>query len=246
MRLAEPADVRNAFNAGVIAELTECFAQLGAGAGIRAVMLGGRGSVFCAGADLEWMHGAAKMSEEENYADALRLAGMLAAVDACPVPVVCRVQRAAMGGALGLMACCDTVICTSDCRFAFGEVRLGISPATIAPYIVNRIGAGDARDLFLSGERFTPERAFAIGLVHAVVEPDELDDVVEAKLSELLMAGPEAARASKALLRSMARNVTPELHEQTARLIAQLRVSAEGQEGLEAFLQKRPPAWQED
>jgi methylglutaconyl-CoA hydratase len=236
-------EVRNAFTPTMIAALRECFTGPACASSVRVVLLGGEGGVFCAGADLEWMQASARMSTQENYTDALGLAQMLAALDACPCPVVCRVQRAAVGGALGLMACCDSVICTSDSVFAFGEVRLGISPATIAPYVINKIGPSHARDLFLSGERFNAERAFSMGLVHAIVKPGELDEVIESKIDELLLAGPSAARATKALVRNLSPQLAPAMQEQTAQLIADLRVSAEGQEGLAAFLSKRDPTW---
>lgn len=238
-------EVRNAFNPQLIAELTAVFNSLGAEDGTRAVALGGRGKVFCAGADLTWMREMAGYTREENLADARRLADMLAALDGCACPLVGRVQRGAMGGALGLMACCDSVICTDDALFAFSEVRLGISPATIAPYVISKVGAAHARDLFLSGERFSAGRALSTGLVHRVVPVDELDAAVEEKLGELLQAGPHAAAATKALIRDVAPALTPHLREQTAQLIAELRASAEGQAGLSAFLAKRQPPWQE-
>jgi methylglutaconyl-CoA hydratase len=237
--------VRNALNPELITELTQCFTGPALAANVRVVVLGGRGAVFCAGADLAWMQAACTMEQSENYADAQRLTALLAALGSVPCPVICRVQKAALGGALGLLACCDSVICSRDAVFAFSEVRLGLSPATIAPYVMAKIGQSHTRDLFLSGERFTAEHAFATGLVHAIVQPDELDDVVEAKVEELLMAGPLAARATKALLLGLAPRVTPEIAQQTEQLIADLRVSSEGQEGLAAFLQKRPPAWAE-
>jgi methylglutaconyl-CoA hydratase len=237
-------DSRNAFTPSLITQLQQCFTGPACDSAVRVVVLGGEGSVFCAGADIEWMRAAASMTAEQNLVDALALAQMLAALEACPCPVVCRVQRAAIGGALGLMACCDSVICTADSKFAFGEVRLGISPATIAPYVINKIGPGNARDLFLSGELFTAERAFAMGLVHAIVQPDELDEVVDSKVDELLLAGPMATRATKALIRSLQAQLSPAMQQQTAELIADLRVSPEGQEGLAAFSQKRVPSWQ--
>ena len=243
--LDRPA-VRNAFNAELVSELTSCFRSISAGGSIRAVVLGGRGGVFCAGADLNWMRETADYDEQENYADALRLADMLAAVHNCPCPVVCRVQKAAMGGALGLMACCDSVICTDNSVLAFSEVRLGISPATIAPYVIAKIGVSHARDLFLSGQRFSARHALNIGLVHRLTPPEQLDEAVGDKLSELLLAGPRAASATKSLLLDLAGAHTPQVREQTAQLIAALRTSEEGQEGLRAFLEKNRPAWQEE
>jgi methylglutaconyl-CoA hydratase len=235
-------EVRNAFNADVIAELTSAF-RIISRRNCRIVLLGGRGKVFCAGADLNWMRAMAAYSEEQNLADALALADMLEAVDSCPWPVVARVQRAAFGGALGLLACCDSVICGDDALFAFSEVRLGISPATISPYVVAKIGASGARDLFLSGEKFNADRALRIGLVHQVAPADRLDKAVDSKLGELLRAGPQAAMETKKLVRSLTATVDSELRHTTAALIARLRVSAEGQEGLGAFLEKTKPGW---
>ncbi len=236
-------DVRNAFNPVLIEELRVAMESVGSDDAVRAVVLGGRGKVFCAGADLGWMRDMAGYTRDENEADARRLAEMLEALDSCPVPVVGRVQRAAYGGAVGLLACCDSVVCTDDCTFALSEVRLGISPATIAPYVIAKIGGTGARDLFLSGEPFDAARALRLGLVHQVVPATELDDAVDRKLARLRKAGPQAARETKALVRSMTALADEARREQTAALIARLRVSSEGQEGLGAFLEKRQPGW---
>ena len=238
------AEVRNAFNENLIAELTQVFSSIPADA--RVAILGGRGEVFCAGADLQYMKRLGEMGREENMQDARALADMLAAVNACPVPLVGRMQKAAFGGAIGLLACCDSVICTDDSTFAFSEVRLGISPATVAPYVIAKIGESAARDLFLSGEKWDAQRALAMGLVHQVAPPEELDAAVDAKVRELLKAGPQAARATKRLIREVAGSVAAELREATARLIADLRSSAEGREGLSAFIQKRKPSWMDN
>lgn len=235
-------DVRNAFNAAVIADLTSAFNSIDSKT-CRVALLGGRGKVFCAGADLHWMRDMAGFSEKQNLADALALAEMLEAVDSCTVPVLARVQRAAFGGALGLLACCDSVICELDTLFAFSEVRLGISPATISPYVINKIGASYARDLFFSGETFSAERALQAGLVHQAVPAERLDEAVDRKLGSLLKAGPQAAMATKKLVRSLTTSVNGELRRSTAALIARLRVSPEGQEGLGAFLEKRQASW---
>jgi methylglutaconyl-CoA hydratase len=236
-------ELRNAFNAELIGELADCFGAIGAGGDTRVVVLGGRGPVFCSGADLHWMQEMVRYSEAENQADALRLAQMLAALDGCACPVLGRVQKAAFGGALGLLACCDSVIATSDAQFGFPEVRLGIAPATIAPYVVSKIGVSNARDLFLSGETFGAEHARRIGLVHQVVEPADLDAAVSAKLTELLKAGPLAAAETKKLIRQVSGADLAAYQESTARLIAALRVSEEGQDGLKAALDKRKPSW---
>ncbi|MBN2083012.1 enoyl-CoA hydratase/isomerase family protein [bacterium] len=236
-------DIRNAFNPQMIAELTEAFRAIEPDTALRAVVLAGRGKVFCAGADLNWMQEMARYTQQQNLADALDLADMLAAIDACPVPLVARVQKAAFGGALGLIACCDSVIATADSRFAFSEVRLGISPATIAPYVFNKIGAAGTRDLFLSGEVFSADQALRCSLIHALVEESDLDAALNAKLADLLKAGPVAARRTKQLIKLLSGRVSGDLRQQTAELIAELRTSKEGQEGLGAFLAKRDPNW---
>lgn len=236
--------VRNAINPRLIAELCNCFGQLSASPP-RVVLLGGHGKYFCAGADLEWMQSMTAFSAEENLADAQRLADAFEALDACPCPVVARVQGGAFGGGAGLLACCDSVIAADDSQFSLAEVRFGLSPATIAPYLVSRIGIGRARDLLLSGERFSAAQAELIGLVHFRVPARELDSAVEGKVEELLQAGPQAAIATKRLLRRIAPASSPEIRAECAQLIADLRVSAEGQEGVSAFLARRNPAWQE-
>lgn len=237
------AELRNAFNADLIGELSACLAGLAQEEGLRALVLGGRGDVFCAGADLDYMRTVADIGEAANYRDAMELAEMLAALDAFPCPVVARVQGAAMGGGVGLVACCDIAVCTSDVRLGFSEVRLGLSPATIAPYVVGKIGATHARHLFLTGERFDAEQALAYGLVHRIVEPEQLDSAVEAVVADLMSGGPQAARATKRLLRTLGGIRDAATQAMTARLIAELRASQEGQEGIAAFLDRRAPSW---
>lgn len=229
--LARP-ERRNAFDAALIAELTEAFADVG---DARAVVLAGDGPAFCAGADVEWQRASIDLSYDENVADALRLYRMLEAIDACPPPVVARVQGYALGGGSGLVACADVVIAAPDAVFGFSEVRLGIAPAVISPFVLRRIEAGAARRYFLTGEPFRAETALRIGLVHELAE--NLDAVVEDVLADVLAGGPEAVRAAKRLVRER-----PE-GEETARIAAERRTSAEGQEGLRAFLEKRSPAW---
>jgi len=237
-------EVRNAFNPILIAELKHAFDEIKEDTTIRAIVLAGVGKAFCAGADLNWMREMANYTHGENFADARDLAGMLSAIDTCPVPVVARVQRAAFGGALGLIACCDSVVASDDCVFAFSEVRLGISPATIAPFVIAKVGASNARDLFLSGERFNVQRALRMGLVHTVVSTDELDHAVQSKLDELLMAAPEATIRTKRLVLHLSSLSNIDTTRITAELIARLRAAPEGQEGLSAFLEKRKPYWQ--
>jgi methylglutaconyl-CoA hydratase len=224
---------RNAFDAELIRELKEAFADVG---GARAVVLAGEGESFCAGADVDWQRASIDLSLEENVQDALRLHEMLATIDACPAPVVARVQGYALGGGSGLVCCADVVIAAADATFGFTEVRLGIIPAVISPFVFAKIGNGAARRFFLTGERFDAATALRIGLVHEVT--DELDDAVERVIGEILKSGPEATRAAKRLVRER-----PEQGEELARIAADLRAGDEGQEGLRAFLEKRGATW---
>jgi methylglutaconyl-CoA hydratase len=241
-------EVRNAFNAQLIAELRAVFESFSAESPdrLRGVVLAGAGSVFCAGADVEWMHSAIGLGVEGNKRDAAALHTMLAAVDACPVPVIARVQGAALGGGMGLCAVSDVVIATADATFGFTETKLGIIPAVISPFVLAKVGESHARALFPTGQRFDADRAMRIGLVHEVVPDDAaLDARVAELVAELRSAGPTAARAAKALVREL-RTLSPdEARGHTIRHIAQQRTSPEGQEGLGAFLEKRPPSWSE-
>ena len=223
---------RNAFDAALIGELTEAFADVG---DARAVLLAGDGESFCAGADVDWQRSAIDLSYEENVEDALRLYRMLETIDACPAPVVGRVQGYALGGGSGLVCCTDVAVAAPDAVFGFSEVKLGIAPAVISPFVFPRIGTAAARRFFLTGERFDAETALRIGLVDEVAQ--ELDAAIERVAGELLSAGPEATRAAKQLIRERPGG------EEAARLAAKLRTSPEGQEGLRAFLDKRPAAW---
>lgn len=235
-------EVHNAFNEDVIAQLHAAFAALAGDAAVRAVVLAGEGRSFSAGADLDWMRRAAAFSESENARDAAALAAMLDAVAAFPRPVIARVQGAAFGGGAGLAAAADIAIAGESARFAFTEVRLGIVPATIARHVVRRIGAGQALALFLTGERIDAARAHAIGLVHRVAADDALDTAVRETLDALLAGGPEAQRAVKGLVRRVA-GEDAALDAYAAGLIASVRASDEGREGIAAFLEKRPPRW---
>jgi methylglutaconyl-CoA hydratase len=226
--IAKP-ERRNAFDAALIAELTDAFADVG---DARSVVLAGDGPSFCAGADVEWQRASIDLSYEENVEDAMRLYRMLEAVDGCPVPVVARVQGFALGGGSGLVACCDIVVAAPDAIFGFTEVRLGIIPAVISPFVLPRIGPGAARRYFLTGERFGADVGLRIGLVHEVAE--DLDNAVGSVVGELFAAGPAAVRAAKRLVRERP------LGEATAHVAAGLRTSPEGQEGLRAFLERRP------
>ena len=243
--LARP-DVRNAFNAELISGLTDVFTALAhePADALRAVVLTGDGPVFCAGADVAWLRAAAGMSLEDNEADAGRLATMLETIDTCPVPVVARVQGAALGGGTGLCAVSDIVLATADATFGFTETRLGILPAVIGPYALAKVGESQARALFLPGSRFDASRAREIGLVHEVVADEAaLDTRVAELVEELLAAGPTAVREAKALIHRLRGQPGPQARALTVAAIARQRTSPEGQEGLSAFLDKRDPAW---
>ncbi len=237
-------DRRNAFDADLIAAVSETFASLAADEALRAVVLAGRGASFCAGGDLEWMRASGELEREQNVADAERLAAMFAAVDACPVPVVARVHGAALGGGTGLACCCDVVLAREDARFGFTEVRLGLIPATIAPFALARIGRSQARALFLTGELFSADHALAIGLVHEVHADDTaLDVAVERVLAALLRGGPAAVRAAKALIADLRDGDPAAQALRAAEAIAARRASPEGREGIAAFLERREPRW---
>jgi methylglutaconyl-CoA hydratase len=240
-------DVHNAFDASLIADLRTTFAGLSreTPSDLRAVVLAGAGPSFCAGADLAWMRAALALDVEGNEQDAMAMAEMFEAIDACPAPLVARVHGAALGGGMGLCAVSDVVIAESGTRFGFTETRLGILPAVISPFVVAKIGETHARALFPGGRRFDAVRAQRIGLVHEVVEGDlALDAAVDAAVADLLAAGPTAARAAKAIVREVRGLGHGAAKWHTARVIARQRVSAEAQEGFRAFSDKRPPAWQ--
>ena len=228
--LARP-ERRNAFDASLIAELTEAFADVD---DARAVVLSGEGPSFCAGADVEWQRASIDLSYDENVEDAMRLYRMLEAIDSCPAPVVCRVHGYALGGGSGLVACADIAVAASDAVFGFTEVRLGIIPAVISPFVLPKIGPA-ARRYFLTGEHFGASEALRIGLVSEVAEDSEA--AVEAIADALLAGGPEAVREAKLLAREQPQGM------ETARIAAARRTSAEGQDGLRAFLDKRAPRW---
>ncbi len=231
--IAKP-ERRNAFDAALIAELHETFSAIEDD--VRVVVLAGDGPSFSAGADVEWQRSSIDLSFEENVEDALRLYRMLEAVDSCPAPVVARVQGYALGGGSGLAACADIVVASPGAIFGFTEVRLGIIPAVISPFVFAKIGAGHARHLFLTGKRFDAETALRIGLAHEIA--DELEEAVERVVGELLKSGPQATRAAKRLAREQ-----PSSGEELARLAAALRSGDEGQAGLRAFLEKRAAPW---
>jgi len=242
-------EVRNAFNAELIATLAwtfEAFAEE-APEGLRAVVLAGTGGVFCAGADIEWQRSSIGLSLEDNEADAGRLQEMLVAIDECPVPVIAAVQGAALGGGMALCCVADVTLATTDATFGFTEVKLGLMPAVISPFVLPRIGEGAARAHFLTGERFGSAEALRIGLVSELVADQAgLDARVAALVAEILSAGPEAARNAKAVILDQRGISRGEALAHTVRQAARQRVSAEGQEGLTAFLEKRPASWREE
>lgn len=236
-------DVRNAFNAELIQELLAWAEGLSQDRSFRAVVVSGAGPVFCAGADLTWMAQMAGYTREENVRDATIAARMFAALNGLPVPLIARVHGAALGGGAGLAAVCDVVVAEENASFGFTEVKLGIIPAVIAPYALAKIGESAARELFLTGTRFGAVRAREIGLVHSIVPHGQLDAAVDAFVNEFLSAGPEAIAAAKALIRRIVSPANEDLIRLTAEAIADRRASAEGQEGLGAFLDKRTPRW---
>jgi methylglutaconyl-CoA hydratase len=239
-------DVHNAFNAELIAELTAALVRAGADPEVRAVVLAAEGKSFSAGADLNWMRAMAAFGEAENQADALKLADLMRTLAYLPKPTIARIQGSAFGGGVGLIACCDVALANSEAKFGLTESKLGLVPAVISPYVVAAIGARHARRWFQSGALFDAPHALAMNLIHEIVPADELDAAVERELDALLKAGPTAMLVAKRLVEGIFGRDEPaqrKLDEQTAALIARLRVSLEGQEGLTAFLEKRPPNW---
>jgi methylglutaconyl-CoA hydratase len=236
-------EARNAFNEELIEELTKCFVAISHDSEVRVVVLTGAGSAFCAGADLHWMKKMARYSKEENYADARQLDQMFYTIDICPKPVVAKVNGAAMAGGIGLVAVSDLVVAIKDAMFGFTEVKLGLVPAVVSPYVLRKTGLSQMRELFLIGERFSASRAKEIGLVYHVVEAGSLDQQVAQFVEGILENGPAAQAACKAWIHILAESTLEKAREQSTRLIAELRVSSEGQEGLGALLEKRKPAW---
>ena len=236
-------EVRNAFNEQLIAELTAWAVSVRAEGSARVAVLAGAGKAFCAGADLSWMSKMVAYSRDENVRDARAMADMFAALDRLPIPLIGRVHGAALGGGVGLAAVCDIVVAAEDAIFGFTEVKLGIIPAVISPYALAKIGRSAARELFLTGARFSATRAREIGLVHAVGDEAELDRMVAKYVNDLLTSAPQAVAAAKALIADVAPRSQTDATEITVNAIADRRVSAEGQDGMRAFLDKRPPSW---
>jgi len=237
-------EVRNAFNETMIAELTVVFRALEHRDDVRAIVLAANGKAFCAGADLNWMKKMASYSDDENRADALRLADMLTAIYRCSKPVIARVNGDAYAGGMGLISVCDIVVAVESARFCLSEARLGLIPATIAPYVIRALGERAARRYFVTAEQFDCATALRLGLVSEAVAEDKLDDTVLQLAAILCSNGPQAVRACKRLVQDVAgREIDTELIEDTAERIAQARASAEGREGVASFLDKRAPTW---
>lgn len=237
-------DKRNAFDADIIRALTGAVKQASEDPACRVIVLAGDGKHFSAGADLNWMKHTATLSADENREDARALAGMLKAIDLSPKPTIARVQGAAFGGAVGLVSACDIAIASDDARFCLSEVRLGLAPAAIGPYVIRVLGARQARRYFLTAEEISATRAVDLGLVHETVTAESLDDTVNRLVDRLLKNSPQALGACKELIARTGHNQPDEeLIRYTADLIAHLRTSDEGQEGLSAFLEKRAPSW---
>jgi len=236
-------DVRNAFNEELIAELTTWATIAGEDSTLRAVVLSGEGKTFCAGADITWMAKTVEFSEDENMRDAAAASKMFGALNTLPVPLIGRVHGAALGGGVGLVAVCDIVVAEQGTTFGFTEVKLGILPAVISPFVLAKIGRSAARELFITGSRFPAARARELGFVHAVVAEADLDATVRKYVDECLTGGREAIAAAKALIANVWNQPFEAAVSLTAAALAKRRVSHEGQEGLRAFLEKRKPAW---
>ncbi|MBA3058998.1 MAG: enoyl-CoA hydratase/isomerase family protein [Gammaproteobacteria bacterium] len=237
-------EVRNAFNDEVIAELTQAFTELGQDTQVRAIVLAASGPAFCAGADLNWMRRMADYTHAENLADAAQLAEMLRVIYSCPKPTVARIQGDVYAGGMGLVAACDMAVSVDTAHYCLSEVKLGLYPATISPYVIRAMGARAAHRYFLTAERFDAVEALRIGFVHAVVSADALDDKLAEITNALVNASPNAVRECKTLLNEVAgQHIDAALIATTVEGIASIRASLEGKEGVQSFLQKRKPAW---
>ena len=237
-------EVRNAFNQEVIAEMTQAFVELGLREDVRCVVLAANGPAFCAGADLNWMRSMADYTYKQNMEDAGRLATMLQAIYECPKPVIARVQGDVYAGGMGLVAACDMAVSVDTAGYCLSEVKLGLIPATISPYVIRAMGTRAAHRYFLTAERFDAAEALRIGFVHEVVAAEALDAKVAELVKTLVNAGPEAVKLCKKLVQDVAgQAITHELTQMTVQAIADVRVSPEGREGVQSFLQKRKPDW---
>jgi len=235
----------NAFNPVMVSSLTETFHRLSLRNDLRAVILTGSGRSFCAGADLASMREAASYSYEDNLKDAESIFDLMAAVDSCPHPVIGRINGSAMGGGVGLVGCCDIAVAVKRAKFGFSETRLGLVPAVISPFVIAKIGRNNARELFLTGERFDVWYAKEIGLIQHAVDEDDLHEKIDERVQEILKSAPGAARAAKRLVATVPGLSFEDLRSYTTQLIAERRSSDEGREGTEAFLEKREPWWRQ-
>ncbi len=240
--LNRPA-IRNAFNDEMLADLLEIFGEIQSDGELRIVILSGAGQAFCAGADLTWMKRVVDYSRDENLADSLRLADMLRMIYTCPKPVIGRINGAAIGGGTGIVAACDISYAADSAVFAFSETKLGLTPAAISPYLLKRMGERNLREFFLTGARFSAARAVELGLINAAAPADDLDTLVAETVAQILSGGPQALASSKELIRQVAERSITDNGPYTAEVITDLRMSDEGQEGMNAFLEKRRPRW---
>jgi len=239
-------EVHNAFNAVMIRALTSALEEIKNRAGIRVLVLTGQGKSFCAGADLNWMREIINYSFEENLRESRELADLIYQLNELSLPTIARINGATIGGGNGFHAACDIAIASEEAIFSLSEVKIGLIPAVISPYVIRRIGESRARQYFLTGERISAKRAEEIGLIHRVVPALSLDEAVEETIKMLLSSGPQAIRRSKEIIQRVPRMSLEEAREYTARIIAELRVSPEGQEGMAAFLEKRKPEWAQE
>ncbi|MGB8657640.1 MAG: enoyl-CoA hydratase/isomerase family protein [Candidatus Zixiibacteriota bacterium] len=236
-------EVHNAFNEVMIAELTDTFTKIAKDEGVRVVVLSGKGDSFCAGADLNWMKKMINFSYQQNLEDSLKLAELFHVMYSLPQPVIARVNGAAIGGGTGLVAVCDIAIASEDAKFSLSEVKLGLVPACISPYVIRKVGEGRCREFFLTGERLTAKRALELGLLNQVVAAENLDQAVQEKVSQLVSSGPKAIAMCKELLKNVPGMSFEKAKTYTAEMIASMRIGDEGQEGMSAFLEKRKPKW---
>jgi len=242
VNLARP-EVHNAFNEIMIAELSEVFSRISQDSSARVVVLTGNGESFCAGADLNWMKKMINYSYQQNLEDSLKLAELFYLMYSLPKPIIARVNGAAIGGGTGLVAVCDIAIAAEKAKFSLSEVKLGLVPACISPYVIRKVGEGRCREFFLTGERLTANRALELGLVNQVVPLESLDQAVEEKANQLISSGPQAIAMCKELLKNVPGMNFDEAKTYTAEMIASMRIGDEGQEGMNAFLEKRKPKW---
>lgn len=238
-------EIHNAFNSTVITEMSDVFAKIETDKEIRVVLLTGEGKSFCAGADLNWMRSVVDQTYEQNLAESNALAELFYQMYTCPRPIVGRINGAAIGGGTGFVAVCDIAIAAESAKFSFSEVKIGVVPACIGPYVIKKLGEGKARELFITGERMKAARAYEVGLVNKVVPDDQLDSEVDTLVQSILTSGPNAVATAKRLVSEVPAMTPDQFKPYTAEMIAKLRLSDEGQEGMSAFLNKRKPSWAE-